>query len=88
MAIENATPSLRLCAQRPTDAEKNFYLTSASQAFEFIEEPKWADTLEAAETLAVAIAEKHGIAVLVTNVVSRVVPWFPECHLDAEGDAS
>lgn len=88
MAIENATPLLRLCAQRTPADDENFYLHSASPLFEHIPEKKWASTLDEAERLAVAIAEKHSIAVLVTTVASKVVPWFPSCQLPLQNEGA
>lgn len=38
-------------------------------------EPKWSSDQAQAEANALAIAERTGIAVLVVQVVSKVVPW-------------
>lgn len=84
MAIQNATPLLQLRAVRNDPADTSYYLQSASPAFEHLDVPKSAQTLDEAEKAAVAIAQEHNIAVLVVTVASKVVPWFPACQLFAE----
>lgn len=81
MPIVDATPIIQLRAHRSNEAASGFYLSSSSPVFEALTCDKWAPTLEAAEELAVSIAQTHGIAVLVTTVASKVVPWFPECQV-------